>query len=554
MSAPPHLRTSAPSHASRSSTAQPLFTQGDVDGFFGLAIDNLIQFLLILGLCTQVLGFPIALVLEVILPGAALSIVVGNFFYSWQAQRLSAASGRRDVTALPYGINTVSLFAFVFLVMLPVKLAAQGAGADEATAARLAWQLGLAACLLSGVIELVGSLVAERVRRSTPRAALLSTLAGIAVSFIAIDFAIKTFAVPLVAMLPLGVILTTYFSHTKLPWHVPGGAWALVLGSAAAWLLAAFGETSPVSAAHLRQAVDTVGIYWPVPVVGDLIAGLTHPLLRQYLVPVVVPMGLFNVLGSLQNIESAEAAGDLYPTMPSLAVNGAGSIVAACFGSCFATTIYIGHPGWKQLGARSGYSILNGLFFALIALGGLTYLINALVPMEAGMAIVLWIGIIITAQAFQATPPAHAPAVAVGLFPAIAAWGLLVLTQTLGAAGAVANDPGLAARVLAAPAAFQQSGLNLDGLVAISQGFMVACVVWSAMSAHLIDGAFRRAATWAMVGALASFFGFVHAGSITPAGGVYDIGWAIGWRWAVGYVLCAAFFLVVERVAGERHA
>ena len=67
-----------------------MFTQGDVDGFFGLAIDNLIQFLLILGLCTQVLGFPIALVLEVILPGAALSIVVGNFFYAWQAQRLSA--------------------------------------------------------------------------------------------------------------------------------------------------------------------------------------------------------------------------------------------------------------------------------------------------------------------------------------------------------------------------------------------------------------------------------------------------------------------------------
>jgi AGZA family xanthine/uracil permease-like MFS transporter len=528
--------------------AQPLFTQGDVDGFFGLAIDNLIQFLLILGLCTQVLGFPLTLVLDTILPGAALSIVVGNFFYSWQAQRLSAATGRRDVTALPYGINTVSLFAFVLLVMLPVKLAAQANGVSEAAAARLAWQLGLAACLLSGVIELVAALVAEQVRRSTPRAALLSTLAGIAVSFIAIDFAIKTFAAPLVAMLPLGVILTTYFSHTKLPWHIPGGAWALLLGSASAWLLAALGETSPVSAERLAEAVKTAGVYWPVPVVGDLFEGLTHPLLRQYLIPVVIPMGLFNVLGSLQNIESAEAAGDSYPTMPSLAVNGVGSVVAACFGSCFATTIYIGHPGWKGLGARSGYSILNGIFFALIALGGLTYLINALVPMEAGMAIVLWIGIIITAQAFQATPSAHAPAVAVGLFPAIAAWGLLVLTQTLAAAGTATNDMGLAARVLSDARAFQQSGLQLDGLAAISQGFMVICMVWSSISASLIDGAFRRAATWALIGAVAAFFGFIHAGSITPAGGVYDIGWATGWRWGVGYVLCAAFFLVVERV------
>ena len=531
----------------RPGTPQPLFTQGDVDGFFGLAIDNLIQFLLILGLGTQVLGFPIRLVLETILPGAALSIVAGNFFYAWQSQRLSAATSRNDVTALPYGINTVSLFAFVFLVMLPVKLAAQDAGLAEPDAARLAWQLGLAACLLSALIELGGSLVAERVRRATPRAALLSTLAGIAVSFIAIDFAIKTFAAPLVAMLPLGVILTTYFSHTRLPWRIPGGAWALLFGSGAAWLLDVTGAPSPVSASQLGTAVQTVGFYWPVPVVGDLLAGLTHPLLRQYLVPVVLPMGLFNVLGSLQNIESAEAAGDSYPTLPSLAVNGIGSVVAACFGSCFPTTIYIGHPGWKQLGARSGYSVLNGIFFAVIALGGLTYLINALVPMEAGMAIVLWIGIIITAQAFQTTPPAHAPAVAIGLFPAIAAWGLLVLTQTLTAAGSATGDLGLAARVLAQPDAFLRNGLHLDGLVALSQGFMVTCMVWSAASAHLIDRSFRHAAAWALVGAVAAFFGFVHAGTITPAGGLYDIGIATGWHWAIGYVACALFFLAVDR-------
>jgi AGZA family xanthine/uracil permease-like MFS transporter len=525
--------------------AQPLFTAGDFDGFFGLAIDNLIQFLLILGLCTGVLGFPAELVLRTILPGAALSVLIGNLFYAWQAQRLSAASRRRDVTALPYGINTVSLFAYVFLVMLPVKLAAEADGVAPVEAARLAWQLGLAACLLSALIELLGALVAEQVRRFTPRAALLSTLAGIAVSFIAIDFAIKTFAAPLMAMLPLGVILTTYFAHARLPWRIPGGAWALLLGSAIAWLLSATGEAAPVSAALLPSAWATVGLSWPVPVLGDLLAGLTHPLLRQYLVPVVLPMGLFNVLGSLQNIESAEAAGDRYPTMPSLAVNGVGSVVAAAFGSCFPTTIYIGHPGWKGLGARSGYSVLNGVFFAVVALGGMTTLIDALVPLEAGMAIVLWIGIVITAQAFQATPRAHAPAVAVGLFPAIAAWGLLVLTQTLGAAGAVLSDRSVAARVLGDPSAFAQNGLQLDGLVAISQGFMVTCMTWSAISTHLIEHQFRRAALWALIGAVAAFFGFIHAGAITPAGGVYDIGWASGWRWSLGYALCALFFLAV---------
>ena len=43
-------------------------------------------------------------------------------------------------------------------------------------------------------------------------------------------------------------------------------------------------------------------------------------------------------------------------TPVSLTINGLGSIAAALFGSAFPTTIYIGHPGWKALGARAGYS------------------------------------------------------------------------------------------------------------------------------------------------------------------------------------------------------
>ncbi len=104
-------------------------TRGDVDGFFGLAIDNLVQLLLIDALCRGVLGFPVELVYGRILPGAAVSLLVGNLFYAWQALRLATRTGRTDVCALPYGINTVSLFAYVFLVMLPAKLAAEAAGA-----------------------------------------------------------------------------------------------------------------------------------------------------------------------------------------------------------------------------------------------------------------------------------------------------------------------------------------------------------------------------------------------------------------------------------------
>ena len=108
---------------------------------------------------------------------------------------------------------------------------------------------------------------------------------------------------------------------------------------------------------------------------------------------IIFPMGLFNLVGSLQNLESAEAAGDRFPTTPCLAANGIGTIVAAIGGSCFPTTIYIGHPGWKQMGARIGYSWLNGLVMGLLCLTGAISFVDYFIPIEAGMAIVLWIGL-----------------------------------------------------------------------------------------------------------------------------------------------------------------
>jgi AGZA family xanthine/uracil permease-like MFS transporter len=92
-----------------------LFAKRDIDGFFGLAIDNLVQLILIVSLCKMLCGMPGELIFEVILPGAAISILSGNLFCSWQARRLAINTQRDDVTALSYGINTVSLFAFIFL-------------------------------------------------------------------------------------------------------------------------------------------------------------------------------------------------------------------------------------------------------------------------------------------------------------------------------------------------------------------------------------------------------------------------------------------------------
>jgi AGZA family xanthine/uracil permease-like MFS transporter len=149
---------------------------------------------------------------------------------------------------------------------------------------------------------------------------------------------------------------------------------------------------------------------------------------------------------------------------------------------------------------------------------------------------------VITAQAFQATPARHAPAVALGLFPAIAGWGVLILTQALSAAGVARDEMGLADAVLADPSAFARVGLQLPGMVALSQGFMLTCLVWSAASALLIDRKLMSAARFMLLGALLAFFGLIHAGTLSAAGGVYTIGFGTGAPWAVGYLFAAGFF------------
>lgn len=524
----------------------PMFVKHDLDGFFGLFIDNLVQLLLIVGLCSQLCGMNgpegSRLLYQMILPGAAVSILLGNLAYAWQAHRLAKKEGRSDVTALPYGINTPSLLVYIFFVMVPVF--------QKTKSAEMAWKMGLIACLGSGLIEFLGSFVAEAVRRKTPRAALLSTLAGIAVGFIAMKFCLEIFERPLVAMLPFAVIMITYFARVPFPWGIPGGLVAVVLGTACAWLLPLIVPSSWGLVAMDPKAVSdawaTRGFYLPTFVGDEIWNLLKEPKEWIGFMSVIVPMGLFNVIGSLQNIESAEAAGDRYSTAPSLAINGIGTISAALFGSCFPTTIYIGHPGWKGLGARAGYSTLNGIAVTAICLTGTVALINSVVPMQAGIAIVLWIGIIITAQAFQATPSEHAPAVAIGLFPAIAAWGQTVMVGAFFVAGGVTMQAVMDRNPLT-----EVNGFLIHGLLLMERGYIFTCMILAAISALLIDRKFYSAAVWSLVGALFAGVGLTHAYILqgnnvdylfwfsSPAEGVrsfHSIGIAIG------YLLFAVVF------------
>lgn len=517
-------------HHSNPSLRPRWFVRQDVDGLLGLALDNLIQILLVVGLCRGLLDYPATLVYGRILPAVALSLIVGNVYYSWLAYRLGVREGRDDRTALPYGINTVSLFAHVFLVMLPVKLIALDRGATMDEAITLSWQAGLVACLGSGIIELIGSVLANPLRRWLPRAALLSTLAGIGLTFIALGFLFRTYEYPVVALVPLGIILLTYFGRVEFP--IPGGLLAVLVGTALAWMTGLV----HLNDATFSQAVAPLG-WHPPGIFIDALWQSREILLTQ--LNVILPMGLFNLVGSLQNLESAEAAGDAYPTAPCLAANGVGSVVAAVCGSCFPTTIYIGHPGWKAMGARIGYSWLNGVVMALLCVTGAAAVVAAIIPIEAGMAIVLWIGIVIGAQAFQATPMKHAPAVIVGLLPGIAGWGAQLIKTSLRAAGLATVDRPFTPDLLPI---FARADIYLGGAFALEQGQILSAMLLAAMTVFIIERQFGWAGACMLVAAGFSWVGLMHSYRWMPSDTVLHPGWGTGGTWAAGYLLLALLF------------
>lgn len=490
----------------------PLWVRGDVDGFFGLMVDNLAQVLLIIGLCTApfLCNLPASLVYQRILPGVAVSLLLGNLFYGCQAHFVARRDRNAACTALPYGINTPSIFAFVLFVMAPVYRMNEAA-LGESAAADLAWKAGMLACLVSGMIEFCGAFFAERLRRVTPRAALLGVLAAVGITFIASDFAFKIYTKPLVGLLPLGFLLLAYFGRYRFPLGLPGGLLVIAFGTALAWAttwtgLAGYGGVE-MSASGLRDSLSEVRLLLPVFCGGELLGVLSHPEILVSFLSVSIPMGLLNVLGSLQNIESAEAGGDRYATGPSLAVNGLGTLAAGLFGSCFPTTIYIGHPGWKSMGARAGYSIVNGAFFTLLFLFGCGTFLKELIPLEAGAPIVMYIGIVITAQAFQTTPREHAPAVALALFPALAAILIVKFPLLLLDVGATTT----LADVIDNP------NLNipeLPGLLALfgaNTGWLVSGLILTAMTVALIDKRYKAAAIWCAAAAVLTAVGVLHS-------------------------------------------
>lgn len=484
----------------------PIWVAGDLNAFFGLGINVLLNLLVLSGLLLGVIQIPNEIVFGRIVPAVGIMLVISNIYYFFMARRLAYKTGRTDVTAMPAGPSVPHMFIVVLLIMLPVKLAS----GDPI----LAWEVGLAWAFIEGLINILGAFVAPFIRKITPRAALLGTLAGVSIAWIAMRPAQQIFMTPYIGLVGLAIVLGGWFAGVKFPFKLPAGLVAVIVGTVIAWV------TGLMSLSDLQTTLADVSFGFPLPAIDRLIGGFKNiaPLLVT-----AIPFGVYDFIEAMDNVESAAAAGDEYSAREVVLVDGIGSIVGTLLGSCFPNAVYIGHPGWKAVGGRSGYSLATGILVFIVTLLGLIPVLLSIIPLAAILPILLYIGALIGAQAFQATPRAHAPAVVLALIPHFADWAIGQINGVLTAVGMSVDEVGLAV--------LEQNGVLYTGMRDLGGGAILSGLVIGAITVFLLDHKPKMAAIYALVGALLSYFGFIHGA---------QVGIGVSPVIALGYLIMAA--------------
>jgi adenine/guanine/hypoxanthine permease len=473
-----------------------LWSPGDWNAFFGFGTNILVNMLTLTALLRYVLKLPDALVFGRILPATGLMMFLSTMYYAWLAYRLAKKSGRDDVCALPSGISVPHMFIVVFVIMLPI--------AAKTGDPVKGWEAGLTWVFVQSFVLMAGGFIAPIIRRITPRAALLGALAGVSIAFISLRPALDMYMTPLIGIVCFAILLASWFGGVRYWRGIPAGLVAIAVGSIIAWGSTALGfNLAGMTAAGVGQAFSSFGLSFPIPAIGHVFSGFDF---LGVILVTAIPFGIYDLVEAMDNVESAEAGGDAFPTTRVLTADGVVSLIGCLMGNPFINAVYIGHPGWKAIGGRIGYSAATGAMVLLLSWFGVLALLMALIPVVAISPILLYIGMLIGAQAFQETPRSHAPAVILALVPQVAAWGKLQIDNSLGAAGTSAATVGLDK--------LGQVGVVYHGLEVLGSGAILVSLILAAITAFMIDRAFVKAAGFALAGAVLTFFGFMHSEAI----------------------------------------
>jgi adenine/guanine/hypoxanthine permease len=499
---------------------------GDVNGFLGLVVDNLSVLALLAGVLIGGYGIPAEIVFGRMFPGTALGVLLGDLLYSWLALRLARRSGRMDVTAMPFGLDTPSTIGMALLVLGPAFTHFRAAGLDPTSAGLETWYLGMAATVAMGMLKFLLAFAGRTVRRLIPQAGLLGSLAGIALMLIGFLPLVELFQSPIVGLLTLGLVLYALIGKGPVPGNIPGVLFAVMVGTLVYYALGYWGG------AGLNippPALPTLRLAFPHFDVG-ILRGFSG--LADYL-PLIIPFALLTIVGGVNNTESARVAGDAYDVRSILLAEAAATLLAGLAGGVAQTTPYIGHPAYKQMGARSGYTWLTGVFIGLGGMLGYVANLIELIPLAALAPVLIFLALNMTAQAFGAVPQRHAPAVAISFFPSIAR----LLTIELSNPKFIAPD-----RLIQLMTVAERGLPTLAVITALGNGFIITATIWAAFVVEITEHRLRAAAAYLTAGGALCCFGIIH--SACADGGMYEIWQLQGTARSVAIQFCAAYFVL----------
>src|SRR6202008_245824 len=174
-----------------------------------------------------VLQMPADIVFGRILPATGLMMFLSTMYYAWLARRLAVKTGRTDVCALPSGISVPHMFVVVFVIMLPI--------ASKTGDPIKGWEAGLTWVFVQSFVLMAGGFVAPIIRKITPRAALLGTLAGVSIAFISMRPAMEMFMTPVIGVTCFAIILLSWFGGVRYR-GIPAGLVAIAFGTIIAWV------------------------------------------------------------------------------------------------------------------------------------------------------------------------------------------------------------------------------------------------------------------------------------------------------------------------------
>jgi AGZA family xanthine/uracil permease-like MFS transporter len=481
------------------------FTPGDINGFFGLMVDNVAVMGFLAGILVAV-GFPAQLVFTKMFPGTALGVLFGDLAYTWMAFRLAKKTGRNDVTAMPLGLDTPSTIGIAVTVLLPAFFHFKGAmGMSPEQAAMHAWYVGTGTMVLIGLIKLVFSFTGNLTQRLVPQAGLLGSLAGIGLALIGLLPMLEILSRPLVGMISLGLILYSLVAGIRLPYKIPGVAAAVAVGASVYYI---FGHMGVIP----FHGPDIVELHYGLPIPS---LGFTQEwsMALAYL-PIAFPFAILTIVGGINVTESARVGGDDYNTRDILLVEAAATILAGVCGGVAQSTPYIGQPAYKAVGSRAGYTLMTGLFVGIGGMCGALPLVLKVLPMAVLAPILIFVALDIMVQAFEASPKAHAAAVALAYFPTVAR-----LVQIQYDKNGLLSDEKWA-MVLAEAAKPGHHIPETMLVVVLGNGFILTAMLWGGFMAELIDRRLKASAAYLFILSGLSLFGIVHSVKIT--GAMYD--------------------------------